>query len=124
MPDRTILIVEDFDDTRTMIRMLLEMKGCNVLEAVNGREAVEAASQHCSELNLILMDLRMPVMTGVEATRRIREQSETCRVPIIAMSAHCEGEWKEEALAAGAIDCFSKPIDFPLLEQILGRYAA
>lgn len=124
MPDRTILIVEDFDDTRTMIRMLLEMKGCNVLEAVNGREAVEAASQHCSELDLILMDLRMPVMTGVEATRRIREQSETCRVPIIAMSAHCEGEWKEEALAAGAIDCFSKPIDFPLLEQILGRYAA
>ena len=124
MPDRTILIVEDFDDTRTMIRMLLEMTGCNVLEAVNGREAVEAASQHCSELNLILMDLRMPVMTGVEATRRIREQSETCRVPIIAMSAHCEGEWKEEALAAGAIDCFSKPIDFPLLEQILGRYAA
>lgn len=124
MPDRTILIVEDFDDTRTMIRMLLEMKGCNVLEAVNGREAVEAASQHCSELDLILMDLRMPVMTGVEATRRIREQSETCRVPIIAMSAHCEGEWKEEALAAGAIDCYSKPIDFPLLEQILGRYAA
>lgn len=124
MPDRTVLVVEDFDDTRTMIRMLLEMKGCRVLEAVNGREAVKAAASHCAELDLILMDLRMPVMTGVEATRLISEQSETCRVPIVAMSAHCEGDWKEEALAAGAIDCFSKPIEFGLLEELLDRYAA
>ncbi|HEX8556764.1 MAG TPA: response regulator [Pyrinomonadaceae bacterium] len=123
MPDRTVLVVEDYDDTRAFIRMLLEMKGCSVLEAVNGREAVDAASEHCSEIDLILMDLRMPVMTGVEATRRIREQSETCRVPIVAMSAHCEGDWKEQALAAGAVACFSKPIEFTLLEEILGRYA-
>ena len=124
MSDRTVLVVEDFDDTRAFIRMLLEMKGCNVLEAVNGREAVEAASRHSSEIDLILMDLRMPVMTGVEATRLIREQTETCRVPIVAMSAHCEGNWREEALAAGAVDCFSKPIEFSLLEEILQRYAA
>jgi CheY-like chemotaxis protein len=122
--DRTILVVEDFDDTRAFIRMLLEMKGCRVLEAVNGREAVEAAAAHCFEINLILMDLRMPVMTGVEATRLIREQSETCRVPVVAMSAHCEGNWREEALAAGAVDCFGKPIEFSLLEEILERYAA
>jgi CheY-like chemotaxis protein len=122
--DKTVLVVEDFDDTRTMIRMLLEMKGCHVLEAVNGREAVDTASAHCAEIDLILMDLRMPVMTGVEATRRIHEQSATCAVPIVAMSAHCEGAWREEALAAGAIDCFSKPIEFGLLEEILGRYAA
>jgi len=121
--DRTVLIVEDFDDTRAMIRMLLEMKGCHVLEAVNGRQAVETASRHCSEIDLILMDLRMPVMTGVEATRLIHQQSETCRVPIIAMSAHCDGDWRDEALAAGAADCFSKPIEFGLLEEILGRYA-
>lgn len=124
MSDRTILVVEDFDDTRAFIRMLLEMKGCRVLEAVNGREAVEAAAAHCFEINLILMDLRMPVMTGVEATRLIREQSETCRVPVVAMSAHCEGNWREEALAAGAVDCFGKPIEFSLLEEILERYAA
>ena len=124
MPDRTVLIVEDFDDTRAFIRMLLEMKGCRVLEAVNGKEAVEAASSHYSEIDLILMDLRMPVMSGVEATRLIHEQVETARLPIVAMSAHCEGNWKEEALAAGAVDCFSKPIEFGLLDQILGRYAA
>ncbi len=124
MPDRTVLVVEDFDDTRAFIRMLLEMKGCQVLEAVNGREAVEAAAAHCSEIDLILMDLRMPIMTGVEATRLIREQSETCRAPVVAMSAHCEGRWRDEALAAGAVDCFSKPIEFALLDEILGRYAA
>ena len=124
MSDRTVLVVEDFDDTRAFIRMLLEMKGCHVLEAVNGREAVEAATAHCSEIDLILMDLRMPVMTGVEATRRIRDQSETCRVPVVAMSAHCEGDWREEALAAGAVECFSKPIEFTLLEEVLQRYAA
>jgi CheY-like chemotaxis protein len=123
VPDKTVLIVEDFDDTRAFIRMRLEMKGCHVLEAVNGREAVEAAAAHCAEINLILMDLRMPVMTGVEATRRIHEQAETCRVPIVAMSAHCEGRWRDEALAAGAIDCFSKPIEFALLDELLGRYA-
>jgi CheY-like chemotaxis protein len=119
-----VLVVEDFDDTRAFIRMLLEMKGCHVLEAVNGREAVEAASAHCAEIDLILMDLRMPVMTGVEATRLIHEQSETCLVPIVAMSAHCEGNWRDEALAAGAVDCFSKPIEFSLLDDILGRYTA
>jgi CheY-like chemotaxis protein len=124
LPDRTVLVVEDFDDTRAFIRMLLEMKGCRVPEAVNGREAVEAASAHCSEIDLILMDLRMPVKMGVEATRLIREQSETCRVPVVAMSAHCEGNWREEALAAGAVDCFGKPIELSLLDEILGRYAA
>ena len=124
MSDRTVPVVEDFDDTRAFIRMLLEMKGCHVLEAVDGREAVEAASAHCAEIDLILMDLRMPVMTGVEATRLIREQSETCRVPIVAMSAHCEGSWREEALAAGAVDCFGKPIEFGPPDEILGRYTA
>lgn len=124
LSDRTVLVVEDFDDIRSFIRMLLEMKGCRVLEAINGREAVEAAASHCSEIDLILMDLRMPVMTGVEATRLIHEQSETCRVPVVAMSAHCEGAWREDALAAGAVDCFSKPIDFGLIEEILVRYVA
>ena len=124
MSDRTVLVVEDFDDTRAMIRMLLEMKGCHVLEAADGREAVEAASAHSSEIDLILMDLRMPVMTGVEATRRIHDRAETSRVPIVAMSAHCEGDWRDEALAAGAVDCFSKPIEFGLLDRIVSRYAA
>jgi CheY-like chemotaxis protein len=124
VPEKTVLVAEDFDDTRAMIRLLLEMKGCRVFEAVNGQEAVDTVSAHCSEIDLILMDLRMPVMTGVEAMRLIRGRAESCRVPIVAMSAHCEGTWRDEAFAAGASDCFSKPIEFGLLDEILGRYAA
>lgn len=122
MNDKIVLVVEDFDDTRVMMKMLLEMEGCQVLEAVNGREAVEIAATHGPEINLILMDLRMPVMTGVEATRLIHERAETCHLPIVAMSAHCEGHWREDALAAGAVECVAKPVDIPVLEKLLSRF--
>ncbi len=120
----TVMLVEDFKDTRAMMKMLLEMKGCTVLEAVNGQEAVDCAARNCTELDLILMDLRMPVMTGVEATRQIHEHAETCNVPIVAMSAHCEGDWYEQAIAAGALECVSKPVDFAVLDTVLSRYAS
>lgn len=123
MPDRTVLVVEDFDDTRTMIRMLLEMKGCHVLEAANGREAVEAASAHCSEIDLILMDLTMPVLDGYEATRRILAHPETHDIPVVAVSAHCDAEHAREALAAGCRACVGKPVNFDLLTELIGRYA-
>ncbi len=119
----TVMVVEDFDDIRAMMRMLLQTKGCSVIEAANGKEAVEVAARHSDELDLILMDLRMPVMTGVEATRRIHEQTETRHIPIVAMSAHCEGNWKKDALDAGANECVSKPVDFGLLDEIINRYA-
>jgi CheY-like chemotaxis protein len=97
------------------------MKGCLMPEAVKGKEAVEAASAHCPEINPVLIDLRMPAVTGVEAARRVRGQSETCRVPVVAMSAHCEGGRREGARAAGAAGRFSEPIDFALLDETLGR---
>lgn len=120
MRNKTILIVEDFDDSRAMMKMVLEMKGCLVVEAVNGREAVELAAYQCPDL--ILMDLRMPVMNGIEATRLILAQAETCHVPIVAISAHCEGDWKEEALDAGAVECVEKPVDFDALDRVLRRF--
>jgi len=85
--DKSVLVAEDFDDTRTMIRMLLEMKGYHVLEAVNGREAVEA-------------------------TRRIREQSRPCRVPIVAMSAHCEGAGRRRRWRPGPSTASASPSTF------------
>jgi CheY-like chemotaxis protein len=123
VPERAVLVVGDIDH-RAFVRLLLEMKGCPVLEAINGREAVEAASNHCAEIDLILMDLHMPVMTGTKVTRLIYERAGTCCLVVVTMSAHCEGNWKQEALAAGAVDCFGKPIETGLLEGILGRYAA
>lgn len=118
----TVLIVEDFDDTREMMRVLLEMEGCRVLEAANGQEAVEIAAQRYKELDLILMDLTMPVLDGYEATRRIRSQPETSRIPVVAVSAHCDTHWQRNALDAGCVECVSKPVDFKLIGDLLGRY--
>lgn len=120
MQSKTVLVVEDFDDTRAMMKMVLEMKGCRVVEAINGREAVEITARQCPDL--ILMDLRMPVMSGIEATRLILAQAETCHVPIVAISAHCEGNWKEEALEAGAVGCVEKPVDFDALDKVLFQF--
>jgi two-component system, cell cycle response regulator DivK len=82
-----ILVAEDYDDTRSLIRMLLQTKGHRVVEAVNGREVVELAARERPDL--ILMDLNMPVMDGVEATRRLRARPEVSDVPVVAVTAHC-----------------------------------
>lgn len=118
----TVLVAEDHDDIRAILRVLLEMKGCEVLEAANGREAVALAEDRCSSISLILMDLKMPVMGGVEATRLIAARAETRHIPVVAVSAHCEGEWQAEVLAAGAVECVRKPVDFALIARIIDRY--
>ena len=113
----TVLVVEDFEDNRFMMRRLLEMSGYRVLEAVNGKQAVEAAiSEHP---DLILMDLSLPMLDGLAATRRIREAEGLDRVPIVAVSAHDSADFHTEALAAGCNEYVTKPIDFDHLVRIL-----
>jgi CheY-like chemotaxis protein len=115
----TILVVEDFEDNRFMMRRLLEMSGYRVVEAVNGEEAVTLA---CSELpELILMDLSLPQLDGLAATRRIRQHPELKEVPIVAVSAHDTADFHADALAAGCNDYVTKPIDFDELEALLNR---
>ncbi len=115
----TILVVEDFEDNRFMMRRLLEMSGYHVVEAVNGEEAVTLA---CSELpELILMDLSLPQLDGLAATRRIRQYPELRDVPIVAVSAHDTADFHADALAAGCNDYVTKPIDFDQLEALLSR---
>ena len=123
MKQKTVLVVEDFDDTRLMMRMLLEMEGCRVLEAADGREAVEIARERPGDLDLILMDLTMPVLDGYEATRRILARPETHDIPVVAVSAHCDAVHEGAALAAGCRACVGKPVDFDLLTELIGRYA-
>src|SRR5919202_1243924 len=82
----TILVVEDNDDTRLVMKMVLESNDYRVAEATNGEEAIEVALRERPDL--ILMDLQMPVLDGLAATRRIREQPELCNVPVVAVTAH------------------------------------
>jgi two-component system cell cycle response regulator DivK len=117
-----VLVVEDFEDNRFMMRRLLEMSGYRVVEAVNGNQAVEAASRE--QPDIILMDLSLPLLDGLAATRRIREQQGTRRVPIVAVSAHDSADFHAEALAAGCNEYVTKPIDFDQLVNLLQRLTA
>ena len=118
-PEKVVLVVEDFEDNRFMMRRLLEMSGYRVVEAVNGQEAVEAALRFTPDL--ILMDLSLPLLDGLAATRRIREQSPLKNVPIVAVSAHDTADFHADALAAGCNEYVTKPIDFDELEILLQR---
>ena len=115
----TVMVVEDFEDNRFMMRRLLEMSGYRVLEAINGEVAVELARRE--RPSLILMDLSLPLLDGLAATRRIRQVKELQHVPIVAVSAHDTADFHAEALAAGCNDYVTKPIDFDQLEALLNR---
>jgi CheY-like chemotaxis protein len=118
----TVLVVDDYADTREFIRTLLEIKGCRVLEATNGQEAVDIASQ--TQLSFILMDLEMPVLNGFEATREILSRPSTKDIPIIAFSANCSGDRRDRASAAGCLECYQKPVEFSLIDELISRYAS
>lgn len=113
----TILVVEDFKDTRELISMWLRLQGYRVLEAADGGQAVEIARRECPDL--VLMDLSLPTLDGMAATQQIREIEAMCDVPIIACSAHDTREWSDKALTAGCTDFISKPVDFNALEKVI-----
>ena len=113
----TVLVVEDFDETRFMLKLALEMSGYNVLEAVNGEEAVDIARRE--QPDLILMDLSLPLLDGFAATRSIREETQLSNVPIVAVTAHVTADYRVKALAAGCNEYVTKPLDFEKLERLI-----
>jgi CheY-like chemotaxis protein len=115
----SVLLVEDTEDNRFMMRRLLEMTGYHVFEARNGEEAVQVAAS--AKPNLILMDLSLPIIDGLAATRLIRKLPGFESIPIIAVSAHDTADFQSEALAAGCNEYISKPIDFGELEKLIER---
>src|SRR5215203_792614 len=115
----TVLLVEDTEDNRFMMRRLLEMTGYRVVEAMNGEEAVELARSESPEL--ILMDLSLPVIDGLAATRLIRQLPAFELTPIIAVSAHDTSDFQLEAIEAGCNRYVTKPIDFNELEQLIAQ---
>ena len=116
-----VLLVEDSEDNRFMMKRLLEMSGYEVVEAVNGEQAVSTAK--IMPPDLILMDLSLPRVDGLAATRRIRQLPALKHVPIVVVSAHDTADFHAEALASGCNEYVTKPIDFGQLEVLLRRLA-
>ncbi len=112
-----VLLVEDNDDNWDMLSRRLERRGYEVVRASDGREAVEMAATVAPDL--ILMDVNLPVMDGLEATRQIRATAAGEKVPIIALTAHALAGDHDKALQAGVDDYHTKPVELPqLLEQM------
>jgi len=114
------LVVEDFEDSRFMMRQLLEMAGHKVVEATDGEQAVKMALE--KKPTIILMDLSLPKLDGLAATREIRRHKGLRNVPILAVSAHDGDESRAAALDAGCDDYVTKPIDFDQLNSLVHRY--
>ena len=106
---RSVLIIEDYTDTRRLISMLLEKSGYKVIEAEDGIEGFLKASGH--QPDLIIMDLALPAMDGVAAARRIHETPRLGHIPIIALSAYLTPEVERAVLEAGCVEMFPKPFD-------------
>lgn len=117
-----ILIAEDHRDNREMLSRRLERQGYEVHVAENGVEAVEKAKS-CAP-DVILMDISMPVMSGIEATRVLRSLPHGHTLKIVALTAHAMESARRECLEAGCDDFATKPVDFAGLVALIEKYAA
>lgn len=115
--DLKILLVEDFEDTRLFLRLALEDQGFIVFEAENGEKAVENANRENPDV--ILMDLTMPLMDGFAAAKLIRQNEQLKNVPIIAITAHQETDFRSDAKASGFDAYVTKPIDVNWLKELI-----
>lgn len=114
-----ILLVEDNEMNRDMLSRRLQRKGYEVLLAVDGAEGVAKARAEMPEL--ILMDVSLPVLDGLEATRQLKADPATSAIPILALTAHATDDDRAKALAAGCDDYDTKPIELP---RLLGKMEA
>ncbi|MFN7953425.1 MAG: protein kinase [bacterium] len=109
----TVLVVDDLEPARNMLRRLLHREGFEVLTAADGSHAIEAIASH--PIDLVLLDMAMPGMDGLEVLRHVRTDHSAAELPVIIQTAYTKREEMIEALEIGANDFVSKPIDFPVL---------
>src|SRR6185369_2598490 len=118
-----LLLAEDNEINQQIAVELLESAGATVEVAANGRVVLDLLmAKGPQAYDAVLMDLQMPEIDGIEATRRLRADARFARLPIIAMTAHAMVEERERCLAAGMVDHIAKPIDPPAMFQTLARW--
>jgi CheY-like chemotaxis protein len=115
----TVLLVEDNEKNMKLLRDVLTAKGYRVVEATSGEEAVELTLEHAP--GLVLMDVQLPGIDGVEALHRIRSDARTAVIPVLALTAQAMDGDRERFLAAGFDGYLSKPVD---IVELLATVAA
>ena len=121
-PRRTILLAEDFDDTRLMMKLWLTRSGYRVIEAQTGEEAVARAQTELPDL--IIMDVMMPGLNGLDAARRIRQYQPLQHTPIVAVSAYGADKYRRIALEAGCTEYVSTPFEPEELKKLIAKLFA
>ena len=117
-----ILVVDDSADSVAMLSLDLQQEGYRVVTATNGEEGISVAC--CTQPNLILMDISMPRLDGLGATRRMREIDELRDVPVIAITAFGTEGFQRAAYDVGVSGYLTKPIDFRRMHQLIARLLA
>lgn len=118
MPPK-ILIVEDHRDSREVLAIMLRSMGYEVIEAANGQEAIEKAG--VEEPDLVIMDLGLPGISGIEATVKLKQDPKTAHIPVIAYSAWSEEQYRAQALKAGMVEYLPKPTAPRVFQKVLQR---
>jgi CheY-like chemotaxis protein len=116
---RTIMLVEDYPETRLLLKDWLEKRGYRLVAAADGQEALDLAP--LARPALILMDLRLPKLNGVAVIRRLRQNPELRDVPVVALTRLDPARFRSAAISVGFIDYLAKPIDLEKLEKVLFR---
>ena len=120
MSSKRILIVDDWPDIRSLIASFLHRRGYEVLEAKNGKEAIQTAVNE--NPNLVFVDLRLPDMDGVEVGRALHKLPCTGHIPVVGWTVDPESKPARETLeGAGFVDCLQKPFSFTVLETLAER---
>ena len=117
---KTILIVEDDQKNMTLFRDLLQVSGYKTAEATDGKQGVQLAK--ATNPDLILMDIQMPEMDGLEATRILKAEATTSNIPVIALSSHAMKGDEEKTLQAGFDGYLAKPVDIKELLKAVAKY--
>ena len=117
---KRVLVVEDYEDTRILLKFMIEKFGYSVIEASGPYEALDKAAEFMPDL--ILMDIGMPLLDGLSVAQLIKDKKTNRLVPIIAVTAF--SDIKDEALKAGCSDVIYKPVQPELLREMLERYTA
>ena len=120
MSSKTILVVDDYEDLRKLVAFFLSARGYQIIEAPSGQRAIHAAIK--DNPSLILLDLRLPDMNGIEVARELQKMPQTAQIPVIAWTAdHRAKPNRDTLLQSGLFECIEKPVSLRELEAVITR---